>query len=509
MCCAGNQRMTCSGGAATGVFDTCNGTDICLATTGGVPECSPLAVASYYGYYNVVPYCSGSCRVGCVGGWCHGDCPSGTVCNDGTCEQSKCGTLYQWHNAAEGDTYTNAIGTVAPADGLRSVCASSVGWGIGVRNDGTLTWWGNGDYYTGGPGSYSGVFNAGLNNIKDAVQVACMRYSVMVLRKSGTVAYYGQASNNEQGVTYPMGMPAYSNIVAIAAADYAGAVLDKDGKVSIFGYEKNNIYAALKEKTGYKAIGGGGGGFVGIKADGTVTVASGDKNGNAHTAPTGLTNVVQATLGPSGQGIALQADGTVVVFGNGPAAPNDLKKAVAVAAETSNQFNPKFFALQVDGKLRVCRGYGTLPDTINAMSNIHFVDPHGRAALGCPDSTCGAVSQLGCCDGDKVYRCSGGKLVSGGCAAGKCGWNSTGGATTCDTAGGAVEGNYHLKSCICVPNCEGKQCGSDGCGGTCDKGSCDDGCAPNTASEPLRSDRQRGRRRKRKYVARPSSALAS
>lgn len=54
LCCQGGKRMSCQSGAATGVFDDCGTGKICLASSGGTPECQPASVASYYGNYDKV-----------------------------------------------------------------------------------------------------------------------------------------------------------------------------------------------------------------------------------------------------------------------------------------------------------------------------------------------------------------------------------------------------------------------------------------------------------------------
>ncbi len=72
---------------------------------------------------------------------------------------------------------------------------------------------------------------------------------------------------------------------------------------------------------------------------------------------------------------------------------------------------------------------------------------------------------MGACAGDVLKVCQAGTVVETDCAAT--------GLTCVETIGvgaSCVDGN------ACVPNCIGRQCGSDGCGGSCGDCSKDDTC---------------------------------
>jgi len=114
----------------------------------------------------------------------------------------------------------------------------------------------------------------------------------------------------------------------------------------------------------------------------------------------------------------------------------------------------------------------------------------------CPEGTacvnnhcvlrCGNIPAEGCCDGDVLNLCLDGELFSVDCGAlpgwiGGCGWDGTRGTYFCGGAGEAPGGDPPM-ACdyVCVPDCQGKECGPDGCGGTCGSG-CGSGeaCGPN------------------------------
>jgi len=68
----------------------------------------------------------------------------------------------------------------------------------------------------------------------------------------------------------------------------------------------------------------------------------------------------------------------------------------------------------------------------------------GRCEGGCTPTTCGAQNA----ECGTIANGCGGTLFCGNC----------GGGESCDNA------NH---TCVCAPNCSGKECGSDGCGGNC------------------------------------------
>ncbi|MBM4356338.1 MAG: hypothetical protein FJ109_21525, partial [Deltaproteobacteria bacterium] len=118
-------------------------------------------------------------------------------------------------------------------------------------------------------------------------------------------------------------------------------------------------------------------------------------------------------------------------------------------------------------------------------------------------SDCSAVDGLtfeGCCDQDgRLVWCDFDGLYCIDCAGlnPECGWSADAGFYDCGTGGGEDPSGDNPKECagcdpkcapgfkcvnglceVCIPQCDGKQCGKDGCGGTC--GTCDEGlvCTP-------------------------------
>jgi len=122
--------------------------------------------------------------------------------------------------------------------------------------------------------------------------------------------------------------------------------------------------------------------------------------------------------------------------------------------------------------------------------------------------TCGDVSFEGCCDvSGRVVFCDKGQLFCLDCPQGgsECGWKADAGFYDCGGTGADPSGD-NPKDCVkcdppctegqictpegcqvCVPNCEGKSCGSDGCGGQCGEcaGQCVEGvCHAGPGCEP-------------------------
>lgn len=69
-----------------------------------------------------------------------------------------------------------------------------------------------------------------------------------------------------------------------------------------------------------------------------------------------------------------------------------------------------------------------------------------------PDAaSCGPLTHAGCCVKQKLYFCSGGKVLALDCQANlHCGWNPTGGYYDCGTAGKSDPAGKHPRSCSAV-----------------------------------------------------------
>ena len=515
-CCAGNVLQSCNaqGNAVDLQCSSVNGASgphVCAhdKLTASQIACVDTSAADFS---SVQPYCAGYCKPGCVGETCAGNCSFGEVCNDGICKPKACGRMATWLDSYVEAAYlknnptTLAAGQNLPTGaGIRSACSSSSGnFGFAVRDDGTLLNWGT------EPQAYPGLTGQVLNNpamanIKDALQVACGDYAVVVRRKDGTVSgwgYTGDKFNSWVTSTPPANL---TNVTSVVAGGLSYGALKADGSVVLWGWDEWDSYGPLNGKTGFKAlaagVANGGANFVAVKTDGSVVLAARDFDANGGPVafpapPAGLTGVVSVAIG-RWQALAVKQDGTVVAWGSkGEAPPADLKKAVSVAVSTLAYGNAQAFytpsstmlALQVDGTIRAWGGIHPAGlAKVAKLQGVNFLDPHGGIALYCTGS-CGAISPIGCCDGNNVHTCNAfGQDVVSACANGTCGWQSASQKFQCSTSGGPAPGNSPLQSCVCVPNCKNpngstKQCGSDSCGGTCGNGSCDDG-DPCTAND--------------------------
>ena len=110
---------------------------------------------------------------------------------------------------------------------------------------------------------------------------------------------------------------------------------------------------------------------------------------------------------------------------------------------------------------------------------------------------CGAVTKIGCCDGEVLWACVGGEVQDEPCAEPACGWDAGEGGYACGTDGEASPDGAFPIDCpwVCHPDCEGQGCGPDGCGGLC--GACDLGavctssgacCAPDCEGKTCGGD---------------------
>ena len=73
--------------------------------------------------------------------------------------------------------------------------------------------------------------------------------------------------------------------------------------------------------------------------------------------------------------------------------------------------------------------------------------------VGDGGSGCGKISVIGCCDGELLKYCTGGKLVVQDCKTSgpKCGWDKSYGVYDCSTSGGSDPGGKYPKSCSATP----------------------------------------------------------
>lgn len=85
--------------------------------------------------------------------------------------------------------------------------------------------------------------------------------------------------------------------------------------------------------------------------------------------------------------------------------------------------------------------------------------------------TCSGYTTVGCCDNNNYYVfCKNDMLFCANCPFQEspdntCGWAGTG--YGCGGTGVDPKGQYPLSCGLCIPNCDGKECGLDGCGGEC------------------------------------------
>ena len=96
-----------------------------------------------------------------------------------------------------------------------------------------------------------------------------------------------------------------------------------------------------------------------------------------------------------------------------------------------------------------------------------------------PVQSCGDMGYVGCCDGQTLTWCENNALKTMNCSGNpNCGWDVAKGFYNCGTAGQAdPSGDHPLKCGGCVPDCAGKNCGSNGCGGSCGTCPAGSGCA--------------------------------
>lgn len=288
--------------------------------------------------------------------------------------------------------------------GLTNLIAISAGEDhlLALKADGTVAAWGRAISFWP-PGSANPLTNvpSGLNGV---TALAAGLSHNLALRSNGTVVAWGDNSYGQTNV--PAGL---SNVVSVAAGDLHSLALKADGKVVAWGARGTFLppsgYAALTNVppglSNVVAIAAGSDHSLALKNDGKV-VAWGLSN--ATNVPASLSNVIAIACGEaiasvrpapgvsSTFNLALRADGTVVSWVAGtysqptypwilpPVPPSGLSNVVGIAAGGHGM------ALKADGSV-VMWGL-TNPPPPQGLSNIFAVAAgHGFAAAAAGDGS--------------------------------------------------------------------------------------------------------------------------
>ncbi|MFD2379534.1 S-layer homology domain-containing protein [Paenibacillus xanthanilyticus] len=230
------------------------------------------------------------------------------------------GTLSYW-----GYTYQSAQ---VPPSGLTGVKAVTTGLThtVALKADGTLEAWGSDTY---------GVLNIPAE-LKDAATahvkaISAGNYHTLALREDGTVVAWGHNVYNQS--TVPSGL---TDVVAIDAGSDFSMALKADGTIVVFGNNPNGGEYNPPQGVKYKAIAGGYSHLVGVKLDGTVDVWGHGRFPESVAVPDGLSDVI-AVDSKWDSTVALKADGTVVTWGSSNGSPlmpvpSDLADAAQISA---------------------------------------------------------------------------------------------------------------------------------------------------------------------------------
>ncbi|UQN09255.1 hypothetical protein [Deinococcus sp. QL22] len=256
--------------------------------------------------------------------------------------------------------------------GLTGVVAVSAGGyhSLALRQDGTVVSWGNNMLGT------SGTVPAGLSGV---VTISAGGDHSLALKQDGTVVAWGE--NYVGQSTVPAGL---SEVVAIAAGQFYSLALKADGNVVAWKQSDFGAPNVPLDLTRVSGIAAGSGFGMATKEDGTVVVWGAENDSALLGVPPGLSGVVAVSGNkvsaddPSGRTrgviMALKADGSLVIWGNG-GRPWNADNMVAVSVGTKH-----FMALKPDGALWVWGGddeydpyqtdygQGRLPDGVTAAA---------------------------------------------------------------------------------------------------------------------------------------------
>lgn len=197
------------------------------------------------------------------------------------------GTIAQWGNSASDPGISNVA------------VISSGGWphALGLLQDGSIIGWGD---------DYGGGISSQPADLTNAVAVAVGFDSSLVIRPDGTVAVWGNTSDNIPEV--PAGL---TNVTAIAAGNDGSSALAlrADGTIVEWGYNGTNSHPELSNVVAVATANA----FMNaaVHFDGSVTVWP---TNDYYPAPDNLTNIV-AVAGAGSHMLALRNNGTVIPWG--------------------------------------------------------------------------------------------------------------------------------------------------------------------------------------------------
>ena len=362
--------------------------------------------------------CTGkSCGDDGCGGSC-GSCTGGKACDakSGQCQAPvvTCGKVTSF-----GLTSPN-LTPPANLEGVKDVRTLEYG-GVALKFDGTLVAWG--PYPT---------IKAEIVKVTGAAAVAAGASFVLILKKDATVQVIAELATGKASVV-PAGL---SDVVAVAASHESAMALKADGTVVRWGLSYDSYASYISKAKGVTAIAAGHLALAMVFADGKVVVLS--KNSE----PMGVPSDLKATAVSVNfsHGLAITPAAKVVAWGFNWSGqidvPAGLSGVVSVAAVGGASL-----ALKADGTVVAWGDTSVLGTSFKSLTGVTAlaVQPKGDFgyAVTCSPA-CGAISPIGCCDGDTLKTCTGSGIQQNACAAGTCGWNGTTGAFGCAT-GGASE----------------------------------------------------------------------
>jgi len=262
------------------------------------------------------------------------------------------GSVIGYDSDAQTSSYTNCPEKL---ENVKAIGATKSGYnGIALKQDGTVTVWGDKDME---------AYNV-PDNMTSVTAISAGNNHFLALKKDKTIAAWGDNTYGQCDV--PAGL---NGVAAIAAGTNHCLALKEDGTVVAWGDNSMGQCNVSPDLEGVACIYAYANVSVALKEDGMIAVW-GDNSKNQCNVPPGLQDVLYVSIGESGTCAALKKNGTIAVWGYNPYSISGLHDVTSIAVQNST-----IYAARKDGTAIAWNNKGVLRKYIS-LSKVVSILPN-------------------------------------------------------------------------------------------------------------------------------------